>query len=170
MSNNKSNEIRIPCTTVQLVLILGKILRKHLRIKMIGTECWTFIPSASMGVYGHCPAYSTEEDVSLDVIRKKTQKHFIVWYYGFGYCYEGTEASTSDKLELRVTCDHHKSIDSFDFWYFQLWLRRHDGSIERHYFQCDLGHGNKMDVARATLSGFPNLQEHLPKIIAFSDK
>lgn len=134
MSNVRNRKIRVPATTVQLVQILGEILRDRMRLRMWRTECWTF---------EHVAEWNTP----------KTNEKTTV-YLGSGDCemFGIKNGPTREplKLSLRVRCEYNRVEDDkfaiFGNWYIQMWVRLPNNRIARSHYHCDFGYGDERKI------------------------
>lgn len=127
-----SNDIRVPSTTVEIIHILGQILRQNLEFEVWRTECWTLKDIASWNEeyddHG-CPG------------------RYIQLYYVQGHCYED-RPSRAEKLEIRASCEYDDCVvGSLKSWTVKFWVQREDGTIRKYYFFCTkYGYGGSWDV------------------------
>lgn len=156
-----ANKIRVPATTVQLIQILGVILREHLRIQLWDTECWTFEHVADWCVFPRDPD-TTENwappDFEMSV------------YLGSGRCRAsgyGSDPEKAKELQLRVRCEFSEwDPAGLSRWDFQMWIRIPDGSVVRHHYACDLGYGNDRDIS-AVPANESRMPQDPPRKLAF---
>ena len=160
-------EIRVPATTVQLVQILGTIIRDHLKVRLFGTECWTFQHVVNWEIWGEEPKSEAEESERMNY-EYRNPEHRMSVYFGaghlkaFGY---GEEPMNAKRLDIRVRCEHARWVPTgFSFWDFQIWLKLPDGSVERHRFTYHLGYGEERSIHAELLRRMP---ANPPKKFAF---
>lgn len=121
-----AEKIRVPSTSVELVLILGAILRKHITLSLQGKECWTFerIVDFSQTSYD-------DEKGELEV------DNYLTVYLGSGYLHAYIEDGPVQKVETRVRCTRNQFMPCNETaWSFELWLRPENGKIMRYRYDC----------------------------------
>jgi hypothetical protein len=153
---SKSNSIRVPATTVDLVLVLGRILRKHLQLKILETECWTFEHVADWEIYYKLPA--DDADAS--------EREWYEVYLGSGHCLTrgaGQDSAKALKIELRVRCEYGKwDSAGLNRWDFQLWLKLPDGTIQRRHFGSSIEHIPHHQVADREVYEIDSSKSRMP--------
>ena len=162
-----SKEIRIPETTVQLVQILGTILRDHLKISFYGdrTECWTFKHIVNWQIRGDEPGPYASYDEWWNYMFYLNPEHEMSVYLGSGYCHAFSSEHRVKKMELRVRCEHSRWIaTSLRAWNIQIWMKFEGKTVKRHQFRCHLGYGSDRRIYEEDASSIPM---HPPKKIAF---
>lgn len=135
-----SKKIRVPETTVEMVLMLATVLRDYINIQLSGTESWTFEHTADWEVHpkeneeGY-PFYGGPE-------------HEMNVYLGTGNCwafgYKDT-AGPVKKLDIRVRLEYSKWVPlDMSYWDIQIWIKLPDNSVVAHHYEChvDFGNGN----------------------------
>ena len=160
MSDNK--KIRVPATTVELIQILGNILRDHIKLGIIGSECWTFEHVRDWEIYGEKPD-SDADVVEWDLyLLHGNPEHRMSVYFGSGNCHV---VGPDGKTELRVCCEHRDWIPaSINYWDVQVWIKSPNQPIARHHYQC-FHHGRWLrDVCLVKNS---KMRQRPPKKIAF---
>lgn len=144
-------KIRVPSTTVELVQILGTIIRDHLKIRQFGTECWTFQQVADYEVRSkECEGYRPVE-------------HRNCVYLGEGYLkaqYYSINSGNAEKVEIRTRCEHNNwEAAGLKSWRIELWLKPENGDIRRYFFFCNKGYGFDRDICLfddKTIPAFPS--------------
>lgn len=168
-----SKKIRVPATTVQLVQILGEILREHIKISLYGTECWTFEHVADWEIKRTEYMLPSQENDggSFDPqdYEYKATEYRMTTYLGSGKCLAfgyGDGLGSVKELQLRVRCELCNWVPTgLKFWDVQAWIKLPDGSITCHHYQCHLGYGQECDIISA--KDFPQMPEDPPRKIAF---
>ncbi len=124
--------MRLPSATVELIQILGTILRDRVGLSISKTECWTF------------PKILQKDDSSYEPSNpvatfERAQNEYLI-FLGAGHCMVQKPGSGQDRIELRVRCVRNKclTLDIGDSWDIQLWQQDLDTkSIFRcHHFVC----------------------------------
>jgi len=165
-----SKKIRVPATTVQLVQILGVILREHLKIPIDeeGSECWTFehVVDWDIQIREPGPKASHAEWCSYQYrVELGRPEHEMSVYLGAGYCHVFNPEQGVKRLELRVRCEHSIWVTaSLRMWDFQIWGKFDGEPVWRNHFSCSLGYGTDRDILPETLAAVP---QSPPKKIAF---
>ena len=161
-------KIRVPATTVQLVQILGVILRENLKIRIYGehSECWTFEHVTDWEVPVEPPKEGADqaewEHYEWQSVRGE---HEMSVYLGSGHCSAFSSDQKVKRLELRVRCEHSTWVaTSLRMWDFQIWGKFADESVWRHHFSCHLGYGTDRTISSEKLS---DVAQNPPKKIAF---
>lgn len=158
MSNKK---IRVPATTVQLIQILGTILREHIKLRPLDTECWTFEHVAKWGIYGKKPGPEAGLVEWSEYQLYENPVHAMQTYLGYGHYIE----EEGKRLDLRVRCEHTTWVGaSLRDWHFQIWIKFPGGSTKQYHYRCDLGYGDSRDISPVEDSQMPH---DPPRKIAF---
>jgi len=151
-----SKHIRVPSTTVELIQILGEILRNHLGLSVHRTECWTF---------RHVSSWETmRSDFDYPVVDQRNSL-----YMGEGSCAASGEQLGSrsyQKLDLRAQC-HYNNWESAGsmMWEIHMWIQLPDGSILSRPYRCFLGSGSDRDIDHDPKL---KIKTHPPKRIGFN--
>lgn len=166
MPKGKFVKIRAPSTTVELVHILGDMLRTKLKINVAITEGWTFEPVAEWTSYGANRECSKQNALYWEHVANETPKHFTSIYLCSGCCYEGISSHVSRRLDLRARCERYMwDSAGIGYWIIQLWVKHSDGLVESIYHEYDFG--DTKDNARAQNTPLYKMKEAPPKCIAF---
>lgn len=151
-----AEKIRIPSTSVELVLILGVIFREHIKLSLQGTECWTFEHVAD---FSHISYNEGEEDLEVN--------NYLDIYLGSGYLHAYIDDGPVQKVETRVRCTHNQWVpcDESD-WTFELWLKPENGKIMRYRYACPKVFSNVENIFLLNNENMPLIP---PKKISFSN-
>jgi hypothetical protein len=160
MANEK---IRVPATTVELVQILGVILREHIKVELHGCECWTFehVTDWDIPEDESIPAEFGDTEISSPQIRHQMEVYLATGYFtAFGH----DEPGNARRVDTRVRCELSTWVPAFQsFWDFQIWFKLPDNSIEQHHYRCFREYGDKRDIAVENTS----IPAEPPRKIAF---
>lgn len=152
-----SQKTRITSIEVELVQVLGTILRDHLKLQPHGSECWTFTHD-----YNYNIAPEEERDPETDIYCGV--EHEVSVYLTEGYL-PVMNSGKIEKVELRVHCELCKWVPTaLSFWIFQFWLKPENGEVKGYYFECHREYGWNRDIhlnESKVVSPFP------PQEIAF---
>ncbi len=173
MSNSK--KIKVPATTVQLVQILGGILRDYIKIYVVDTECWTF---------DHVANWETKRTESMmppsqasdgglleqEDYEYQVTDHRMAVYLGSGKCramvFSNEDSGVIKSVELRVRCQRSEWVAAnLHYWDIQIWMKIFDSPIERYHYECFPWSGNK--PLDATLRSDLEIPKLPPRKIAF---
>ncbi len=156
-------KIRVPSTTVDLIQILGTILRDHLELDLPESECWTFEYVTDWEIYGKEDEWS--DDFPVPYLDTEAVNSV---YLGTGKCWAfgyGDNHGNAEQLDLRVRCQHSRWITGgSDYWDFQLWIKTPDGTVRQHRYTCNLWGASGRDIFPKTGSKMP---QNPPRKIAF---
>lgn len=173
---SKSKSIRVPATTVDLVLVLGRILRKHLQLEILETECWTFEHAADWEIYTKPPAEGADpSEWEWYEYYSSRPEHEMTVYLGSGNCLArglGEDPKKALKIEIRVRCEYGEWVlASLSSWDFQLWLKLPDGTILRRHFDSSIEYTPHHQVADREIDEIDpsksRMPVHPPRKIAF---
>jgi hypothetical protein len=157
----ETGKIRIPSTSVELVQILGMILRDHLKLKLWGTECWTFEQVSAYDV-------KSKDNIDPETDIYRGVEHEVNVYLGEGYFrarHFTPNTPDTEKVQARVRCELSKWVPaSLSVWIFHIWLKAENGEIRRYYFECHRGYGSGRNINLDEKKEIPLLP---PKRIAF---
>lgn len=172
MRNIRNKKIRVPSTTVELVQILGAVLRDHTKIKQWDAECWTFEHVADWDIerteYMLPSQANGDDSFPIQDYEYKVVEHHQTIYLGSGKCHAfgyGKDPGNAKELELRVRCEYDDWIPTGQkLWDIEVWIKLPDGSIARHHYICFLGYGQDRDIM---LKENSKMRKHPPNRIAF---
>lgn len=160
-------KIRVPATTVQLVQILGDIIRNHIKISLYDTECWTFEHVADYEVRWEEPDPDAGETEWLEYLNYGNPEHSMNVYLGSGKVFAFGYHCLGDpkQLDLRVRCEHsHWEPTAQKYWDLQIWIKPPNGPIQQHHFTCHLGYGTCRSIFSETDS---KMSQRPPRKIDF---
>lgn len=80
-----SNEIRIPATTIEMIQVLGCVLREHIQLQMASTECWTFNHVKDWQIRGKEPTEDASQAEWDQYMLNENPRHKQSVYLGEGY-------------------------------------------------------------------------------------
>jgi hypothetical protein len=163
-----SKKIRVPETTVEMILMLATILRDHIKIQLVGTECWTFEHTADWEIRlkeneeGY-PFYGGPE-------------HKMNVYLGTGKCWAFNYkdvAGPVKKLDIRVRLEYSKWVPmDMSYWDIQIWIKLPDNSVVAHHYESHTNfgsesYGHRTTEVSAVTDRFIKMDPNPPRKIAF---
>lgn len=148
-------EIRVTSIIVQLIQLLGTILRDQLGFKLYRPECWTFehVGKYEIPVDRHAkePAKDASNEEWGEYDRSKEPEHEVSVYMGTGRfpVYSGNGV---DQVEVRVRCEHdHWTPTGLKSWDIQMWVKWPTKEMQYEHFWCSLGYGTDCSISPCDL-------------------
>lgn len=161
-------QLRITGQVVELIQILGTLLRSHMFLQDISDECWTVEHSADWGIpYREDPSLSDEDRAWADFMHAGRDEHEQTTYLLTGKaCWITGEGKSREHgwHRIRANCEFSDWHDAgLSLWDIQIWAEV-DDRIDRYHFLCHRGYGDDRDICLAEPGKMPLTP---PRKIAF---
>jgi len=164
-------DIRVPETIVELLQILGLMLRDQMMLTAVANECWTIRPISEWDITHPCieDLMAQYEWPRRATLQFDKIEHRMSLYFISGHCIISAGCPESEeRVEIRVIAEKCDSSESMGlaYWVLKVWMQLKDGTIHRFHFQCHLGYGSDRDFLAESIEKMRPLP---PARISFKD-
>ncbi len=163
------SKVQVSSMYVELIQILGRVLRKNLKMCLRKAESWDVEHVADWGIYGKQPDSDASEEAWFNFHQYENPIHEMHTYLASGKCspmsYGDIKGRTQD-VEIRVRAEFSKWIAvAQSYWDIEMWVMVEGGTVQRYHFHCSRGYGEDRDIYEQPLSA--KMKDTPPKKIKF---
>lgn len=163
------SKVQVSSMYVELIGILGAVLRHNLKMHLREAESWDLEHVADWGIYGERPDDDASESEWSTFHLHENPIHEMHTYLASGKCSPmsyGAIKGRGQRVEIRARAEFSKWVAvAQSYWSIQMWVMVEGGAVQRYHFHCHRGYGEDRDIHEQPLP--KKMKDAPPKRIKF---